>query len=66
MNDLMKVPEVAEFLRCQPRTIYKWIKNNRLPYYKLGASLLFRREDVLRWMDERKIDGKSKFPKTAA
>lgn len=62
----MNVPEVAEFLRCSPRTIYKWVKKNHLPYYKLGASLLFHRGDVMRWMEERKINGKSRLTKNAA
>lgn len=48
---LLTVQEVAEILRVQPSTIYKWASAEKIPCTRLGRkTLLFRHEDVSAWI----------------
>ena len=42
---LLKPAEVAELLRVQPSTIYKWSHFNYIPHIKLGRSLRFKKKE---------------------
>jgi excisionase family DNA binding protein len=51
---LLTVPELANWLRLKPSTIYAWAEAGRLPCVRLGGRLRFVRGDVLRWIDARR------------
>lgn len=38
--------EVAEYLGVAKSTVYRWKGEGRLPCSRIGATLLFKREDV--------------------
>ena len=44
--DLMSVAEVAVYLGVTERSIYAWAAEKRLPAYKAGKFIRFRRGDV--------------------
>jgi excisionase family DNA binding protein len=44
--------EIAARLRKTPRTIDTWMADGRLPYYKIGRSVLFDWDDVQRHLNE--------------
>lgn len=43
---VLTVPEVAEFLRVTPKTVYGLVKRGELPSFRVGRTLRCRREDV--------------------
>jgi excisionase family DNA binding protein len=45
---LLGVTEAAELLSIQPRTLYQWAYQRRVPVVKLGRALRFRESDVQR------------------
>ena len=51
----LKVPEVAELLGVQPRTIYEMVARERIPYRKPpGSSILrFDLDEILAWTKRR-------------
>jgi len=54
MNDrLLTVRELAEYLRVNPFSVYRWIAKNRVPHLRVNRSIRFRLEDVERSMRER-------------
>lgn len=53
--DLLTVADVARMLRMSRSKIYA-IKD-KIGYYKLEGDIRFRAEDVLRYLDERKVGG---------
>ena len=54
MNDrLLTVRELAEYLRVNPFTVYRWIAKNRIPHLRVGRTLRFRLEDIDEFMRER-------------
>jgi hypothetical protein len=44
---LLNKPELAARLRRSPRTVDLWMRQGKLPYLKIGKTVLFRWPDVL-------------------
>ena len=57
-DDIMSMKEVCAYLRVHPSTLYRMIKSGQLPHFKIGSDYRFRRQDILRWCEER-IVGKT-------
>lgn len=55
MNEhaVMTVRETAAYLRCHQSTLYRLIKQHRLPAWKVGSDYRFNREDIDRWRLEQ-------------
>jgi len=45
--------EVAEYLRCSPRLVYRMAASGKLPSFSLGRLRRFRGEDILRYVNEQ-------------
>jgi excisionase family DNA binding protein len=49
-SPIMTTQEVAELLRVHPATVYKLIRWNALPFFKIGSDFRFNREEIEKWM----------------
>ena len=49
----MDVKELQKFLPDHPAapTVYGWIRNGLIPYYKKGKKLSFKRSEIEEWMN---------------
>ena len=45
-KDYMTQKEAAEFLGMSPQTVYRYCKNNILPFYKVGPRKRFKKEEL--------------------
>jgi len=45
--------EVSAYLRLPQSTVYKFAQEKILPGFKVGKHWRFRRETILKWIDER-------------
>ena len=45
----LTLKEVAELLKVNPRTIYAWVSDKRIPYERKGSLLRFRLDAILAW-----------------
>ncbi len=43
--------EVAQLFKLSTRTIDSWIAQGRLPYYRIGRTIRFRRSDIREYLD---------------
>ena len=50
---LLTKTEVARFFAVSIRTIETWMREGKLPFYKLGHTVRFRMADLLRNLQER-------------
>ena len=50
-NRLISAQEVAKFLNVHQMTIYRWLKSNHLPGFKVGGVWRFRREDLNKYLE---------------
>jgi excisionase family DNA binding protein len=53
-SPVMTVRELADYLRVHPSTIYRLLKQKRIPAFKLGREWRFNRESVDRWLLEQR------------
>ena len=51
--ELLSVTEAGEFLRCGKQRIYDCVSQDRLPCLRDGKRLLFRRVDLLAYLEGR-------------
>ena len=51
-NSFLTVEEVSSLLRKKERTIREWCYCKTIPHYKVGNSLLFKKYEILEWIDK--------------
>jgi excisionase family DNA binding protein len=52
-SPMMSLKELADFLRVHPSTVYRLMKKDRLPGFKLGRDWRYNQESIDRWMKEQ-------------
>ena len=48
---LMTIDEVADYLRVKKRTVYDWVKKEKIPAVKVVGLWRFRKDRIDQWMD---------------
>ena len=54
MNDILTKKEVSQFLKCSIGMVDKLMSNN-LPYYKIGRNVKFKKDEIIDYLEERKV-----------
>lgn len=54
----MTVSEVARYLNVVEKTIYRLAQKGELPGFKVAGVWRFKRDDILRWVEDRKKNSK--------
>ena len=49
-SDVMKVSEVAEYLRVNPQTVYRKAKAGEMPVLRIGRAIRFRKSELDDWL----------------
>jgi excisionase family DNA binding protein len=52
-KEIMTVRQLAEYFQCDKSTIYRLIKNGKIPAFKVGANWRFKRNTIEQWLDQR-------------
>ena len=54
----MTVRELADYLRVHPSTVYRLLKQKRIPAFKVGSDWRFNREAIDHWrLEQPRIEG---------
>ena len=53
-NGIMTIKEVAEYLKIKEKTAYALTAKGEIPGFKVGGSWRFNREDIEKWIKEKK------------
>ena len=56
MKALTSPDELAEYLGCSRATVYRLIDSRQISFCKLRRGLRFKREDVLKFIDDNRTD----------
>ena len=51
-GDILDVDEAAALLKVSKKTVYNRVKDNTIPYARLGRKLLFHRQSLVQWIAE--------------
>ena len=54
-DDFLTDVDVAKWLGCSLWTIRRWTGGRKIPYYKIGRLVRFRRGDILDWIAKKKV-----------
>jgi excisionase family DNA binding protein len=49
MAQVMKIDEVADYLHVHPSTIYRLLKRQEIPAFKIGSDWRFNLESIDQW-----------------
>jgi excisionase family DNA binding protein len=47
---------LAEYLRCHTSTIYRMLKEHRLPAFRVGSDWRFSKSAIDKWLKEMSVD----------
>jgi excisionase family DNA binding protein len=53
-DEIMTLKDVAEYLKLAEKTAYRLAAEGKLPGFKVGGSWRFKKEDVEKWIEEKK------------
>ena len=59
MEALFSVPKAAKILGVTDRMVRYMVYEQRIPFYKIGARVLFRESDLEAWVQSQKVNVKS-------
>lgn len=45
-NDIMLIKELAEYLKINEKTAYRYAAEGKIPAFKVGGSWRFRRDEI--------------------
>jgi excisionase family DNA binding protein len=51
----MDVKELSEYLKMSDSAIYKLTSTSQIPHYKSGKKLYFKKEDIDKWLETKRI-----------
>lgn len=52
-DQLLEKQDVAHRLQISTRTLDQWMREGRIPFFKIGKTVRFRWEDVLAHLDQK-------------
>jgi len=51
-KQVMTVKDIADYLHMHPMTIYRYLKEGKIPAFKIGTSWRIRRDSIQKWIKE--------------
>lgn len=51
----LNIDEAAIFLKRKKSTLYKDVSSNKIPYLKNGSQIIFSQEDLVLWMNSKRM-----------
>ena len=58
MPQYLTLPELCEWLRVKPATVYEWTHTGFIPHLKLGRLLRFERGTIAAWLADQERAGR--------
>ncbi|MDD3119135.1 MAG: PTS sugar transporter subunit IIA [Victivallales bacterium] len=46
----LKLKDVADMLKVSEKTVYRWVNDNLIPYYRINRQYRFNREELKAWL----------------
>ncbi len=56
---LLTIDEIAEFLHMNPMTVYSWVKDGKIPAFKIGKVWRFRKTEIDEWLKNKSIKNRT-------
>jgi excisionase family DNA binding protein len=56
---VLTVREVSEYLRVHPSTVYRLLRKNQLPAFRVGSDWRFSADSIAKWLAEIESAGQA-------
>ena len=53
MEVIYTIPEVADYLKMSKSKCYQLVKQERIPFIKIGRNIRIRESDLVKWLDKK-------------
>ncbi|MBI1912101.1 MAG: helix-turn-helix domain-containing protein [Deltaproteobacteria bacterium] len=53
--NLVTIKDLSVFLKVKESTLYSWVHEGTIPFYKLNGLLRFNLDEILEWVNSSKI-----------
>ena len=60
VDDILTIEELAIYLKIPKSTLYKLVREGKVPSQKVGRHWRFRKEAINRWLDETSTETPAK------
>ena len=60
-KEILLINEAAAFLRVSATTLRRYIASRQIAFYKLKGKILFRRLDLERFLDSKRVESFEEF-----
>jgi len=57
-DDVLTIGELSSYLKIPKSTLYKLVREGKIPSQKIGRHWRFRKEAIDRWLEEAHADTK--------
>lgn len=54
-DELMNIEEVSSFLGLTKPTVYGLTHSRKIPHYKNGRRIQFKKHEIIAWIDSKKV-----------
>ena len=54
--EIFDVKEVANYLKCSCSAIRRLVNTNKIPYYRVGRRILFRKLSIDNWVKQQELE----------
>jgi len=56
LPELLTPEEMAEMLKISKAGVYRLTNGRKIPFHKVGGSIRFDKEDILKYLEQNKIE----------
>ena len=53
--EFLNIHEISEYLGIKPSTIYAMVEAKKIPHYKIGRLIRFKKSEIDFWMETQKM-----------
>lgn len=53
-DDVLSIDDLAEYLKISKSTLYKLVREDKIPAQKVGRHWRFHKETIIRWLGNQK------------
>ena len=54
VDKFLTVSDLAQYLRIKPATIYAMVESRKIPHYKIGRLIRFKKDEIDQWLEMQK------------
>jgi excisionase family DNA binding protein len=55
-TEILTINDLSDFLKIKKSSLYARVEKKEIPHYKIGNLIRFRKNDLDRWLDGKKIE----------